>query len=78
MDDSDIKTTKNTRKQKKEVKNVQRDISYVGNVFSATRIRCFIQNNNGFDWVILDSRRRLLLHFRLFLVIVYIIIEILK
>jgi len=78
MDDSDINTTTKTWQQKTETENLQGSITYAGNVFSPAWVRRSVQSDNGFNWLVLDSRRRFLLYFRLFLASVYIIVEILK
>ena len=57
---------------------LQRLIADVGDVFSAIRLRCAIQNDNGLNRFVLGSRRGLLLNFRMFLVILYIAYETLK
>jgi len=67
--DSENKTIK---RKKQTISPIQRVITNVGNVLSAFRLRCSIQNDNGFKWLVLDCRRRFLFNFRLFLVIVYI------
>jgi len=67
--DSENKTIKT---QKQKTGYIQRLIVDVGNVFSAIRLRCSFQNDNGLQRLILDSRRSFLFNFRLLLVIVYI------
>ena len=78
MDGSDIKKETNTRNQEKEIENLERGIAYAGNVFSTAWVRRSIQNNNGPNWFVLDSRYRFLLYFRLLLAIVYTIIQTIK
>ena len=78
MDDSDTKQKTNPRSQEKEVKDLQRGITYAGNVFSTAWVRRSIQTNNGCNWFVLGSRYRFLLYFRLFLAILYIIIQTIK
>lgn len=72
--------TKNTitKRQKKETNFLQRYLVNVGNVFFAFWIRCFVQTDNGSNWFLLGSRYSFLLHFRLFLVILYFIVEVFK
>ena len=57
---------------------IQRYVSDVGDVFSSTRIRRIIQVNDGNNWFILGCRYRLLLNFRIFLVMLYLTIEVLS
>ena len=78
MDGSDIKKQTNTRSQEKEVENLERGIAYAGDVFSTAWVRRPIQNNNGPNWFVLDSRYRFLLYLRLFLAGLYIIIQTVK
>ena len=78
MDGSDIKKDTNTRSQEKETEDLERGLTYAGNVFSTAWVRRTVQNNNGPNWFVLDSRYRFLLYFRLFLAIVYIIIQTIK
>ena len=78
MDDSEIKENSNTRSQEKEAENYERGISYDGNVFSPAWIRRTIQTRDGSYWVLLGRRYRFLLNFRLFLALLYIIVEIFK
>lgn len=69
--DGDTKN-KTIKGQRKTTSALQRFISDVSNVFSPVWLRCAIQTDNGFERVILGSRRYFLFNFRLFLVIVYI------
>ena len=78
MDGSDIKKQTNTRSQEKEIENLERGIAYAGNVFSTTRVRRPIQNNNGPNWFVLGSRHRFLLYIRLLLATLYIIVQTVK
>lgn len=78
MDGSDIKKDTNTRSQEKETEDLERGLTYAGNVFSTAWVRRTVQNNNEHNWFVLDSRYRFLLYFRLFLAIVYIIIQTVK
>jgi hypothetical protein len=57
---------------------IQRLISDVSDVFSTSWLRHAIQNDDGFNRIILGSRRSFLLYFRLFLVLIYIAYETLK
>ena len=77
MDDSDTKI-KNIKGKGKEDSLCQRCIADVGNVFSALRLRCPIQIDNGYERLVLDSGRSFLFYFRLLLVIVYIAYETIK
>ena len=78
MDDGDSKNT--TFKTIKNEANgiIQRLIFDVSYVLPAAWLRRPIQINYGPDWIILGRGRRILLYFRLFLVILYITIEIFK
>lgn len=79
MDDGDSKQNKRKiRRKKQEVNFLQRYISNVSDVLSPLWVRRTIQINNGFEWFILGSRYRFLFGFRLFLVIVFLIVEIFK
>lgn len=73
--DSESKTIKTKRKP---IGILQRLIADVGNVFSAIRLRCPIQIDNGYERFVLDSGRSFLFYFRLLLVIVYIAYETIK
>ena len=75
--DGDTKN-KNTKTKRKKNGLLQRLVADVGDVFSAFRLRCAFQTNNGYDGLVLGSRRCLLLNFRLFLVILYIAYETIK
>ena len=75
--DGDTKN-KNTKTKRKKNGLLQRLVADVGDVFSAFRLRCAFQTNNGYDGIVLGSRRCLLLNFRLFLVILYIAYETIK
>ena len=57
---------------------VSRFISDVSNVFSTSWVRCIVQAYDGYNRLILGSRRGILLNFRIFLVILYIAYEIYK
>jgi hypothetical protein len=67
--DSDTKTE--TKGDK--VDPLPRHISNVSDVFSPLWVRRFIQVTDGSNWFILGCRYNFLLHFRMFLVIVYFI-----
>jgi len=71
MSDGDTKT-ESIKRQKTSFNPLQRFIAYVSNVLSAVWVRRTIQADNGLERFVLDSRRGLLLNFRLFLVILYI------
>ena len=66
------------KKAKKEISNLKRRIPDAGNVLSTLWIRLPFQANNGSQWIILDSRRSLLLHFRLLLAVLYFAVQIFK
>jgi hypothetical protein len=78
MDDGDSKKNKQVKRKRTQINFIQRYISNVSNVLSPLWIRRTIQINNGFEWFILGSRFNFLFNFRLFLVVVFLIIEIFK
>ena len=78
MDSDGKKKNTITKRYKKENNFLQRYITNVGNVFSSFWIRRVVQTDNGSNWFILGSRYSFLLYFRVFLVVLYFIIEILK
>ena len=78
MDDGDIKKNKQVKRKRTQNNFIQRYISNVSNVLSPLWIRRPIQINNGYEWFILGSRYNFLFNFRLFLVVVFLIIQIFK
>lgn len=78
MDDGDIKENKQVKRKRTQNNFIQRYISNVSNVLSPLWIRRPIQINNGYEWFILGSRYNFLFNFRLFLVVVFLIIQIFK
>jgi len=79
MDDGDSeKNNQKIRKQREQTNALQRYITNVGNVFSTIGVRCVVQANDGYNRLILGSRRGLLLNFRLFLVVIYLAYETFK
>jgi hypothetical protein len=78
MDDGDIKENKQVKRKRTQINFIQRYISNVSNVLSPLWIRRTIQINNGYEWFILGSRYNFLFNFRLFLVVVFLIIQIFK
>jgi len=78
MDDGDIKENKQVKRKRTQINFIQRYISNVSNVLSPLWIRRTIQINNGLEWFILGSRYNFLFRFRLFLVVVFLIIQIFK
>ena len=78
MDDGDSKKDKQIKRKGTQVNFLQRYISNVSDVLSPLWIRRPIQINNGYEWFILGSRYRFLFYFRLFLVVVFLIVEIFK
>lgn len=66
------------KETKKKIKDLQGVISDAGNVFSTLWVRLPFQAHNGAEWIILDSRRGLLLHFRMFLAVLYCAVQIFK
>ena len=72
MDEGDSeKNNKEIRKQREQIDALSRYIIDAGNVFSTFWVRCTFQAIDGYNRLILGSRRGLLLNFRLFLVILY-------
>lgn len=78
MDDGDIEKNKQVKRKRTQNNFIQRYISNVSNVLSPLWIRRPIQINNGYEWFILGSRYNFLFNFRLFLVVVFLIIQIFK
>ena len=78
MDDGDSKENKQIKRKGAQVNFLQRYISNVSDVLSPPWLRRPIQINNGLEWFILGSRYSFLFYFRLFLVVVFLIVEILK
>jgi hypothetical protein len=78
MDDGDSKKNKQIKRKRTQTSFLQRYVSNVSNVLSPLWIRRTIQINNGYEWFILGSRYRFLFYFRLFLVVVFLIVEIFK
>jgi hypothetical protein len=78
MDDGDSKKNKQIKRKRTQTNFLQRYISNVSNVLSPLWIRRPIQINNGLEWFILGSRYSFLFGFRLFLVVVFLIIQIFK
>jgi len=78
MGDGDIKENKQVKRKRTPINFIQRYISNVSNVLSPLWIRRTIQINNGYEWFILGSRYNFLFNFRLFLVVVFLIIQIFK
>jgi hypothetical protein len=78
MDDGDSKENKQVKRKRTQISFLQRYIFNVSNVLSPLWIRRTIQINNGYEWFILGSRYRFLFYFRLFLVVVFLIVEIFK
>ena len=77
-DDGDSKENKQIKRKGTQINFLQRYISNVSDVLSPLWIRRTIQINNGYEWFILGSRYRFLFYFRLFLVVVFLIVQILK
>jgi hypothetical protein len=77
-DDGDSKENKQIKRKGTQINFLQRYISNVSDVLSPLWIRRTIQINNGYEWFILGSRYRFLFYFRLFLVVVFLIVQIFK
>lgn len=79
MDDGDSeKNNQKIRKQREQIGALQRYIFNAGDVLSTLGLRCVVQANDGYNRLILGSRRGLLLNFRLFLVVLYLTYEAIK
>jgi hypothetical protein len=78
MDADGDKKNKNIKGKAKKITLLQRYISDVGNVLSASWVRCIVQAYDGYNRLILGSRRGVLLNFRLFLVGLYITYQAIK
>jgi len=78
MDDGDSKNKIYKTEQKETSRIIQELIFDVSYVLPASWLRRPIQINYGPDWIILGRGRRILFYFRLFLVVLYLVIEILK
>lgn len=79
MDDGDSeKNKKQIRNKRKQIDALSRYITNVSNVLSTFGVRCVVQANDGYNRLVLGSRRGLLLNFRLFLVVLYITYEAIK
>jgi len=79
MDEGDSeKNNQKIRKQREQITALQRYIFNVGDVLSAFGVRCVIQANDGYNRLVLGSRRGLLLNFRMFLVVLYLAYETFK
>lgn len=78
MDDGDSKNKTFKTRQKEASGIIQGVITDVSYVLPASWLRRPIQINYGPDWIILGRGRRILFYFRLFLVVLYLAIEIFK
>ncbi len=78
MDDGDSKNKIFKTIQKEASRIVQELIFDASYVLPAPWLRRPFQINYGPDWIILDRGRRILFNFRIFLFILYFIIEIFK
>ena len=79
MDDGDSeKNNQKIRKQREQIGALQRYILNAGDVLSTFGVRCAIQTYDGYNRLVLGSRRGLLLNFRLFLVVLYLAYETIK
>ncbi len=79
MDDGDSeKNNQKIRKQREQIDALSRYIIDAGNVFSTFGVRCTVQAIDGYNRLILGSRRGLLLNFRLLLVGIYIVYQTFK
>jgi len=79
MDDGDSeKNNKKIRKQREQIGALSRYIFNVGDVLSTIGVRSVVQANDGYNRLVLGSRRGLLLNFRLFLVVLYLTYETFK
>ena len=79
MDDGDSeKNNKEIRKQREPIGALQRYIINASDVLSTFGVRCVVQANDGYNRLVLGSRRGVLLNFRLFLVVLYLAYEAIK
>ena len=79
MDEGDSKkNNQKIGKQREQIDALSRYVIDVSNVFSTFGVRCTIQTIDGYNRLILGSRRGILLNFRLFLVGVYIAFQTFK
>ena len=79
MDEGDSeKNNQKIRKQTEQIGALSRYIVNVSNVLSTFGVRCVVQANDGYNRLVLGSRRGLLLNFRLFLVVLYCVYEAFK
>jgi len=79
MDDGDSeKNNQKIRKQREQIGALQRYIFNASDVLSTFGVRCIVQANDGYNRLVLGSRRGLLLNFRLFLVFLYFTYEAIK
>lgn len=77
MDEGD-KQTKKTKRQERKNGIIQRYLANVSDVLSAVWVRRPLQTDNGSEWFVLGCRYSLLLHFRVFLVVLYLTYEAFK
>ena len=67
--------------EQKEIKKntiSKRSVPNVWDVLSTLWVRCSVQINHGFDWILLDCRYNFLFNFRAVLFIICTVIQILK
>jgi len=80
MEKQDVSDKKNKlpTEQKEDPDPPSRGVFNARNVFSSLWLRRSIQNSNGGDWIVLDSRYYFLWSFRIFCVAFYLIYQIVK
>ena len=79
MDEGDSeKNNQKIRKQREQNDALSRYIAYASDVLSTFGVRCVVQANDGYNRLVLGSRRGVLLNFRLFLVVLYLAYEAIK
>jgi hypothetical protein len=66
------------QRDSKKTKKIQRAIAHVSDVLPTFWIRLPFQTDNGGNWIVLGSRRYFLWNFRIFLAVVYFIVQTLK
>jgi hypothetical protein len=71
----DPDSDKKTETEGDKIDPLSRHISNVRDVFSPIWVRRFIQIDDGGHWLVLGCRYRFLFYFRMFLVILFFIIE---
>lgn len=77
MEDCD-KTNSKSKDEERSSSFLQRFFANVSHVFLTFWLRCIVQINYGHNRILLGSRYHILLYIRMFLVILYFLVEIYK